>query len=173
MDYHTTIITALSYPKKPIQNTDADVAPQGSIASVQERCIASAHAINRLVTLYKDRWGHGYQAVHNFQHFYAALFILMDDLNNPASHDAFISIANTFVLTTGRWLFTRGMFRYVQIAAVQGNETLSPAISRLFGKFERRLWRPEDRRRFGNVYPGFAAVLQQQGDGAMDILENG
>lgn len=40
-------------------------------------------------------------------------------------------------------------------------------------QFERRLWRLEDRRRFRNAYPGFATVLQQQGDGVMDILENG
>ncbi|KAL4757596.1 Zn(II)2Cys6 transcription factor [Aspergillus foveolatus] len=148
MDYHTIIITAVSYLKTSIPNTDSNVATQGSIASIQER-------------------------LHNFQHFHAALFILMEDLNNPASHDAFLSIANTFALTSGRWLLTRGMFRHVQIAAVQGNKTLSPAIVRLFEKFERRLWRLEDRRRFSNAYPGFAAVLLQQGDGAMDILENG
>ncbi|KAL3437457.1 hypothetical protein BDV09DRAFT_183345 [Aspergillus tetrazonus] len=128
MDYQTFIITALSYLETSTLNTDSDVATQGSIASAQDRCIASAHAINRLVTMYKNRWSYGYQAVHNFQHFYAALFILMEDLNSPASHDAFLSIANTFALTAGRWLFTRGMFRHIQIATVQGNETLSPAI---------------------------------------------
>ncbi|EAA64486.1 hypothetical protein AN2375.2 [Aspergillus nidulans FGSC A4] len=118
MDYHTFIITALSYLKTSIPNTESDVATQGSVASAQDRCIASAHAINRLVTMYKNRWSYGYQAVHNFHHFYAALFILMEDLNNPASHDAFLSIANTLALTAGRWLFTRGMLRHVQIATV-------------------------------------------------------
>jgi hypothetical protein len=172
MDYHTFIITALSYLKTSIPNTESDVATQGSVASAQDRCIASAHAINRLVTMYKNRWSYGYQAVHNFHHFYAALFILMEDLNNPASHDAFLSIANTLALTAGRWLFTRGMLRHVQIATVQGNETLSPAIVRLFEKFERRLWRLEDRRRFRNAYPGLATVLQQQGDGVVGTLEN-
>ncbi|KAL4754386.1 hypothetical protein BDW72DRAFT_190248 [Aspergillus terricola var. indicus] len=173
MDYQTIIIMVLSYLKTSIPNANTDVATQVSVSSVQEKCIASAHAINRLVTMYKNRWSYRYQAVHNFQHFYAALFILMEDLSNPASHDAFLTTSSTFALTAERWLFTRGMFRHVQIATVQGNETLSPAIERLFERFERRLWRLEDRRRFSDAYPGFAAVLQQQGGGAMDIPENG
>ncbi|KAL4819578.1 hypothetical protein BDW67DRAFT_154852 [Aspergillus spinulosporus] len=173
MDYHTIIMTALSYLKTSIPNTDTDVEMQGRLASMKERCIASAHAINRLVTMYKNRWGYGYPAVHNFQHFYAALFVLMEDLNNSASHDAFLSIANTFARMAGRWLYTRGMFRHVQIATLQGKETLSPAVARLFEMFERRLWRLEDRRSFSNAYPGFAAVLQQEGDDSLDIVENG
>ncbi|KAL6234364.1 hypothetical protein BDW75DRAFT_251532 [Aspergillus navahoensis] len=149
MHYHSFIITALSYPKTSIPNTITDKDTQPSISFARAKCIASAHAISILVTIYTARWGHEYQSVHDFQYFYAALFVLREDLNNPASHDAFLNIANNFVFAAGRWLIIRGMFRHVQVAT------------------------PEDRKRFGSAYPGFVAVLQQQGDAAMDEFESG
>ncbi|KAF9895160.1 hypothetical protein FE257_000062 [Aspergillus nanangensis] len=169
MNYHTLITIAFAFLKTPILGADQKTLL--SVSCARQKCIQSAQAVSESVTIHQSQWGIDRGAANDMQYICTALFMLVDDLDDEKSHDAFLNLAKSAVSFGGRWLLTKGMFRLVQIATVQANKSLSPEIVDVFKRFERRLWKSEDRQRFRSAYPNFAAVLRQQDDTVPDDLE--
>ncbi|KAL4913291.1 hypothetical protein BDW62DRAFT_168059 [Aspergillus aurantiobrunneus] len=169
MYYHLIIMSGFGFLKVPVP--DADQVTLESISAARETCIVSARAISDLVAIYRSRWGPDRATCSDAQYICIALFMLMDDLDNQVSHSAFLNLARAAMAMSARWLLLKGMFRQVQIITFQSNETLSPDIVKLSKRFERRLWRSEDRRRFSSAYPNFAAALQAQDEHIPEDLE--
>ncbi|OJJ01995.1 hypothetical protein ASPVEDRAFT_41521 [Aspergillus versicolor CBS 583.65] len=158
MQYHTIIMTVFAFLKTP---DPADPPRMLSRATARHRCISAAHAVSRLVATLKAHWGAD-RHVYSDHHFICvALFMLIDDLAQKPSHDAFLILATAALPLSSRSLILKGMFRQVQVMTIQANASLSPQITRVFKRFERRLWRPEDRRHYSSAYPNFAAALRQ------------
>ncbi|KAF5862069.1 hypothetical protein ETB97_012216 [Aspergillus alliaceus] len=162
MCYHTLIMSTFSFFKTPVP--DADQTAFEFVSRAQQTCISSARIVSDLVDIHMTRWGTERETVPDIHWIYTALFILIDDLNEEKSHNAFLHLAKAALSFGRRWLLTKGMFRLVQIATNQANGFLPPDIIGLFKEFERRLWRPEDRRHFSRAYPNVAAKLRQQDD---------
>lgn len=171
MYYHVIIMTGFAFLKTPVP--DAERETLQSIASARQKCISSARTVSTLVSMSTSRWGAGRQSIVDLQFICVALYVLMEDLGDTANHDAFLNLAQAGVAMAGLGLLPKGMFRLVQVVTLQVNdpETLSPAISKVFRRFERRLWRREDNQRFSSAYPNFAAGLRQQDGAVAEDLE--
>jgi hypothetical protein len=166
------MMTAFAFLKTPdpAGGKDPQITPRSTTA--RQKCISGAHAASRLITTLKTRWA---TDVHNYcdlQFICVALFMLSDDLSHKPSHDAFLVLATAALPLSSRSLVLKGIFRQVQVTTMQANPgSLSAPITRVFKRFERRLWRPEDRRHFSSAYPNFAAALRQQDKGDQEDLE--
>ncbi|KAL4986566.1 hypothetical protein BDW68DRAFT_178688 [Aspergillus falconensis] len=108
------------------------IPSRSTLSPTCSRCITAARAANGLARIYQDRWTFDRQESSDLQSLYVALFILMDNLYSPSSHDAFLNLAKIPAFAGARWLLTKGMFRKVQIATIQGKDTISLAIKKLF-----------------------------------------
>ena len=80
---------------------------------------SSAREIARLVALQRSTWG-----VHMFPSFSMdwvtrALLALLNDINNPQSHEAFLDLFDTAVLAARRWEHAKRALGAVQLAAEQ------------------------------------------------------
>ncbi|KAL4875881.1 hypothetical protein BJY04DRAFT_232119 [Aspergillus karnatakaensis] len=151
MYYHVIIMTGFVFLKTPIPH--ADPATLQSIASARQKCISSAQAVSTLSSIATTLWG--------------------ANSGDAANSDAFLNLAEAAVSVARLGLLPKGMFRLVQVVTLQLNDpdTLSPAISKLFKRFERRLWRREDHQRFSSAYPNSAAALRQQDGVVAEDLE--
>lgn len=171
MYYHLIIMTGFAFLKIPVPQ--ADSATLESLASTQEKCISSAQAVSTLVTISTSQWGAGRQSMVDLQFICVALYVLMEDLSDATNHDVFLNLTKASMSMAELGLLPKGMFRLVQVVTLQLNdpETLSPAISKVFKRFEKRLWRREDHQRFSSAYPNFAAALRQQDGTVPEDLE--
>lgn len=169
MCYHTQIVTILSPLSVPPPDSDETTA--ASAKSARETCLSAARAVGELMEIQKSNWGFHPMNVVNMQWIVVALFVLMDDLDNPDSLTHFVELCVAATYPARRWLLLKGMFRLVQITARQKHKNLPEVVQRLFNDFESKYWKAEDKERFSSAYPVFAASLRQQDDYIPDDFE--
>ena len=89
-----------------------------------------------------------------------ALFVLLTDLENEQSSQAFFEAAVAVRAASRRFLFAKGMMRMAYLTAVQTHITLSPGARRLFEDFAAKSWQSEDVHQFSSELPNVALMIR-------------
>ncbi|KAL4808650.1 hypothetical protein BDV18DRAFT_157593 [Aspergillus unguis] len=170
--YHHTLIMTL-YANLKTTPPDADPATLESVARARERCKASALAVSELITAHNARWGTDRRPLSDMHHMVVSSYILMEDLSDPESLSAFLTLCTLCLPMTNRCMTLKGIFRLLQISMLKEHPSSLPAeCIAVFREFETNHWRPEDRKRFNCLYPDFAMALKQkEAEGHTDDAE--
>ncbi|KAL4973002.1 hypothetical protein BDW66DRAFT_162432 [Aspergillus desertorum] len=159
MYYHTILMTIYAYLKTPPRG--ADEATVKSAAAAREICIASAHAVSNSVSIHEAQWGVSRMTAANMHFLSVALQMLVDDIENETSHQAFLTLCRASIPLTQRFPTLKGMFRLKYPLFRRSRQR--PRMSLLSLKtFERRLWKPEDRKQYSSLYPHFATAIKMK-----------
>lgn len=161
-----TIWARLKEAPKDAQASSVEISKRA-----KETCLSSSHKIAHLVGIQKSRWGFEYMSNTIIQWVCVAMFILMEDLDNPHSQTDFLTLASAATSFASRWLLHKGMFRLVQLTTQRTVSQVPTDIQRFFNDFESKHWRPADVQRFSSRYPNFGAMIRQQDDYIPDDLE--
>jgi hypothetical protein len=170
MYYHNIIITMYAFLKNmPSDDTDNRAIEWEGRA--QQICLSSAHAISQLIETQQSQWGPDPGPVVNAHFITISLCILMENLENPESHVAFMGLCRNHVHFAKRWPLHRGTVRMVQLTAQRMKDPLPHDVVAHFRDFEERYWEPDNWRRFSSRYPNFAIAIRQGASDLPDDLE--
>ncbi|KAI9367655.1 hypothetical protein BJX61DRAFT_551200 [Aspergillus egyptiacus] len=138
--YYHTILTAVYgflrahpvhnqnlIPRNP-QVRDAILSP----SYAWDLCLSSSRKIAQLTLVHRSNWGFDRMPGPNIHCIMAALFVLLEALDDPANRDAFISLTITAGTFFRRWKYTKGLLRALQDTARQRGITLPPETGPFF-----------------------------------------
>lgn len=169
MYYHAVIVTIwarLKEAPRDAQSSSVEISKRA-----KEICLSSSHKIAELASIQKSRWGFEDMSNTIIQWVCVAMFILMEDLEDPGSQSDFLILAKAATSFAKRWLLHKGMFRLVQLSTQRTVKDMPSDIQRFFSDFESKYWKPEDVQRFSSRYPNFGAMIRQQDDYIPDDME--
>ncbi|KAH8691609.1 hypothetical protein BGW36DRAFT_305078 [Talaromyces proteolyticus] len=161
MYYHSIIITIYAFLKTA--PPDADSHMLGWAEQSRQMCLSSAHAINQLIEIQQSSSRSDPGPVVNAQWITIALCILMEDLQNPDNHKAFMNLCKAHGYFAQRLPLAKGMVRMVQLTAQRMDRPLPGDVVAYFREFEERCWRAGDSRTraFSSRYPNFAVAIRR------------
>lgn len=144
------------------ESTDCDnEETEATRQNARDRCIQAACQNAALIEQQRESWGIEFMPPVNIHWFTVSMYTLLDDLDQQASRDAFVSLSIAAKAASHRWALGRGMLRLVQLTAKQMQVTLPPETKALFSDFEAHLWRYEDRKALSSQYPNFAHSMNR------------
>lgn len=160
MYYHATIMvlfgllkTSYRYPSRPMIITPNEA---------RETCVESAHHIAQIIHLYRSKWGIELISGTSVYWISIALFVLLDELENPSHRRAFIELCSVAKVLSKQWFLMKGILRMLQITARQMHIILPPETEPLLQDFETDMWRQESgRRRLSSAFPNFSLLFQR------------
>jgi hypothetical protein len=160
MYYHATIMvlfgllkTPYRYPSRPMTITPYEA---------RETCVESALQITQMIRLYRLKWGIEFISGTAVYWVSIALFVLLDELENPSSRRAFIDLCSVAKVLSKQWFLMKSILRMLQITARQMHISLPPETDPLLQGFETSIWRQErDRRRLSSAFPNFSLMFQR------------
>lgn len=161
LKYHTIIQTIFGFVKDlPKAEGDNSNALQKTRQKARELCLAAAQENAHLIDLYRDLWSLDYMPPVNIHWVTVSMFTLLESLDDPSNHDAFVSLSIAAKAFSHRWPLGKGMLRLIQVTSKQMGVTLPPETDALFSYFEMRLWKSRDRMAFSSQYPNFAHSMK-------------
>ncbi|KAL4912908.1 hypothetical protein BDW62DRAFT_193606 [Aspergillus aurantiobrunneus] len=133
MYYHTILTTVygslraqpLYTPNPSVLNPKIRDAIMYPVLS-WEVCLSSARKIAHLTLVHRASWGLDHMPVVNGHCIMAALFTLLEVLDDPINRDAFISLTVATSAFVRRWECTKGLIRNLHNAARQRDAALPP-----------------------------------------------
>lgn len=160
MYYHATIMvlfgllkTPYRYPSRPMIITPNEA---------RETCVESALQITQMIRIYRSKWGIDFISGTAVYWVSIALFVLLDELENPSNRRAFTDLCSVAKALSKQWFLMRGILRMLQITAKQMHISLPPETEPLLQDFEINLWRQEScRRRLSSAFPNFSLLFQR------------
>lgn len=160
MYYHGTIMvlfgflkTSYRFPSRPMIITPHEA---------RETCVESAHQIAQMIRLYRSKWGIEFISGTAVYWVSIALFVLLDELENPSHRRAFIDLCSMAKVLSRQWFLMKGILRMIQITARQMHISLPPETEPLLQDSEMNMWRQESgRRRLSSAFPNFALLFQR------------
>ncbi|EED20758.1 conserved hypothetical protein [Talaromyces stipitatus ATCC 10500] len=169
MYYHTIIITMYAFLKTIPSEADDRLLERAERA--QQICLSSAHTVAQLTKAQQLHWGPDPGPLANAHFITISLYVLMEDLKTPESHQAFMSLCRAHIHYARRWPLHRGTARMVQLTAQRMKDPLPHDVVAHFREFEERYWKPDSERRFSSRYPNFAIAIRRGVDYLPDDLE--
>lgn len=159
MYYHATIMvlfgllkTSYRYPSRPMI-----IAPH----EARETCVESALQVAQMIRLYRSKWGLEFISGTAVYWVSIALFVLLDELENPSNRRAFIDLCSTAKVLSKQWFLMKGILRMLQITARQKRISLPLETEHLLQDFETNMWRQDSgRRRLSSAFPNFSLLFQ-------------
>ncbi|KAJ5729219.1 uncharacterized protein N7483_003727 [Penicillium malachiteum] len=118
--------------------------------------------------MYRDEWSFDRMPPINVHRITVSMFTLLQDMEEAASREAFVSLSVAAKGFANRWPLGKAMLRLVQVTAKQMEVKLPQETDALFTDFERRIWSPEDRKTLSSQYPNFAHSMKR---GQIDEVE--
>lgn len=160
MYYHATIMvlfgllkTSYRYPSRPMVITPHEA---------RETCVESALQIAQMIRLYRSKWGIEFISGTAVYWVSIALFVLLDELDNPSNRRAFIDLWSMAKVLSKQWFLMKGILRMLQITARQMRISLPPETEPLLQDIETNMWRQESgRRRLSSAFPNFSLLFQR------------
>jgi hypothetical protein len=160
MYYHATIMvlfgllkTSYRYPSRPMTITPHEA---------RETCVESALQVAQMIRLYRSKWGLEFISGTAVYWVAIALFVLLDELENPSNRRAFIDLCSMAKVLSKQWFLMKGILRMLQITARQMHISLPPETEPLLLDFETNMWRQESgRRRLSSAFPNFSLLFQR------------
>lgn len=160
MYYHATIVVLFGllknpyrYPVRPMTITPHEA---------RETCVESALKIAQMIRLYRSKWSIEFISGTAVYWVSIALFVLLEELNNPFSRHAFIELCTAAKVLSKQWFVAKSILRMVQITARKMNIILPLETEPLFKDFETGTWHQErGRRRLSSAFPNFALLFQR------------
>ena len=129
--YHDSIIMAMY---EPLKDTPTTLGPHPTIspAYARETCFSSARNIARLMRSHRSCWGVDRMPVSNIQCITAALFTLLDDVEEPNNREAFITLSIAAKSFSRRWESSRAVLATLRTTAHERGVTLPIETDSLF-----------------------------------------
>lgn len=128
----------------------------------RETCVESALKIAQMIRLYRSKWSIEFISGTAVYWVSIALFVLLEELNNPFSRHAFIELCTAAKVLSKQWFVAKSILRMVQITARKMNIILPLETEPLFKDFETGTWHQErGRRRLSSAFPNFALLFQR------------
>jgi hypothetical protein len=159
VQYHYTLIFLYKY-FTPGQNTSL---PVHITQHAKDLCIHSAREIVSLAVIHGRDFGFDRMYFVFTEGVALALLVLLTDLDNERSSQAFFEAAVAVQAASRQFLFAKGMMRMVYLTAVQTHITLPIRARRLFEEFIEHSWRPEDAALFNSELPNVALMIRPDG----------
>ncbi|RAL03229.1 putative C6 transcription factor [Aspergillus ibericus CBS 121593] len=129
--YHDSIIMAMyEHLKDPAPTIGPP--PTISPAQARETCFSSARNVARLIRSHRSCWGFDRMPVSNIQCITAALFTLLDDLEEPNNREAFITLSVAAKAFSRRWESSRTVLGTLRTTAHERGVTLPSETDSLF-----------------------------------------
>jgi len=144
----------------PGQNTSL---PVHITHNAKDLCIHSAREIVSLAIVHGRDFGFDRMYFVFAEGVALALFVLLTDLDNEKSSQAFFEAAVALRAASRRFLFAKGMMRMAYLTAVQTHITLPIRARRLFKDFVETSWRSEDANLFNSEIPNVALMIRPNG----------
>ncbi|PCH08591.1 Transcription factor [Penicillium occitanis (nom. inval.)] len=159
MYYHAMIMVLFGllkasyrYPSRPMI-----IAPH----EARETCVESALQVAQMIRLYRSKWGLEFISGTAVYWVSIALFVLLDELENPSNRRAFIDLCSTAKVLSKQWFLMKGILRMLQITARQKRISLPLETEHLLQDFETNMWRQDSgRRRLSSAFPNFSLLFQ-------------
>ena len=82
MLYHSVIMMLWSLLKVPPDDDDDDSVTQATAQAARRKCIASAHAVVRILQLHRTRWGIDYMSTTTIHWVSMSLTTLLEELDS-------------------------------------------------------------------------------------------
>lgn len=160
MYYHATIMllfgllkTSYRYPARSMVITPHEA---------RETCVESALQIAQMIRLYRSKWSIEFISGTAVYWVSIALFVLLDEVENPTHRQAFIDLCSVAKVLSKQWFLAKAILRMLQITAKQMHIPLPPETDVLLQDFESNTWRQErGRRRLSSAFPNFALLFQR------------
>jgi hypothetical protein len=141
------------YPARPMTITPHEA---------RETCVESALKITQMIRLYRSKWSIEFISGTTVYWVSIALFVLLEELDNPFSRRAFIDLCSAAKVFSKQWFLAKSILRMVQVTARQMNIRLPPETDSLLKDFETSMWQQEkSRRRLSSAFPNFALLFQR------------
>ncbi|KAL4894869.1 hypothetical protein BDV59DRAFT_175146 [Aspergillus ambiguus] len=135
MYYHTILMTI--YAPLKIQANNADPKPiEITPFDARNVCLASARAVAGLIRIHQKQWGLDRMPVRNIQWVAAALFTLLDDLEQPDNRAAFISLTVSAKALSRRWGSCKLILQAVEATAHDSKTFLPTETDPLFAELD-------------------------------------
>ncbi|KAJ5717368.1 hypothetical protein N7488_003014 [Penicillium malachiteum] len=164
--YHSLIQTMFGFlkdiPKDDEENETEDEEWEAKVRQRANRmCIDAARQSGRIIDMYRDEWTFDRMPPVNVHRITVSMFTLLQDMEEAASREAFVSLSVAAKGFSNRWPLGKAMLRLVQLTAKQMEVKLPQETDALFAHFERRVWSPEDRKTLSSQYPNFAHSMKR------------
>lgn len=156
MYYHTIVITLFSFLKKSEDSKEGSSVSKDSA----NEAFSSARAIAQLMETQRLTWGIQILPSSSIQWITVSLFTLLDDMDEPESIKAFVSLCVAAKAASRRWPLGKGMLRAVQLQARQAGVSLPMETQTLFVDFESASWSSKDLENLSSLYPNFAMSVK-------------
>ncbi|OKL58501.1 hypothetical protein UA08_06055 [Talaromyces atroroseus] len=160
MYYHATIMVFFGmlksshrYSTRPMTITPREA---------RETCVESALKIAQMIRLYRSKWSIEFISGTAVYWVSIALFVLLEELDDPFSRRAFIDICSATKAFSKQWFLAKSILRMVQVTARKMNISLPPETESSLKDFETSIWQQErSRRRLSSAFPNFTLFFQR------------
>ncbi|KAF9895330.1 hypothetical protein FE257_000234 [Aspergillus nanangensis] len=141
MYYHTITLTIFGFLKTPPMRHHPNDPPSSSYPSIPPSrahsiCRSSARAIAHLIRRHQQAWGVDRMPVRNVQWITAALFTLLDGLDDSDNREAFIGLTVSAKAFSRRWGSSKGLLRTVEAVAQKTETGLPTETDPLFAELD-------------------------------------
>jgi len=159
VQYHYTLISLYKF-FTPGQNTSL---PVHITEHAKDLCSHSAREIVSLAAIHRRDFCFDRTYFVFAEGVTLALFVLLTDIDNEKSSQAFFEAAVALRAASRRFLFAKGMMRMAYLTAIQTDITLPIRARRLFKDFVRKSWKSEDAHLFNSEIPNVALMIRPNG----------
>jgi hypothetical protein len=158
MYWNQIIMNIYGYVEKKANQEDMSPTTYQRVRNVR---FTAAREVARLAEVHRATWGNDRIPAGDMQSVSVAESTLLEDLENPESHKAFISLCIVSKAAARRWHLGKAILRSIQLAAKELGVTLPSETDALFSDLE-DTWTSRRTEDISSLYPNFAIYLRSK-----------